>query len=225
MIAGQPPDMTDFSTLSFGHPSRHYSSGQMSAKHEGDTRLSQDVAKLLQDYDPEMAGKVRRTLKQWNNVIRDHLRNEMGLRLTVGDETQAVPIRVVDGMPAPFGDLVSSLDPAVWGFLLRMRVLEITMEGLRFTEKDYPALYIIPPGSLPPALPRGVSEARWFIEELVGWLKKQEVQARIKGIHPDVLGAYFFRVPAISVYWMVIGIMSGVLGVSVDALANRGCDS
>ena len=34
----------------------------------------------------------------------------------------------------------------------------------------------------------------------------------------DILGAYFFRVPAISVYWMVIGIMSGVLGVSVEAL-------
>ncbi len=58
-----------------------------------------------------------------------------------------------------------------------------------------------------------------FIEELVGWLKKQEVQARIKGIHQDILGAYFFRVPAISVYWMVIGIMSGVLGVPVDGFA------
>jgi hypothetical protein len=34
---------------------------------------------------------------QWNNVIRDHLRNEIGLRLTVGDEAQAVPLRVVDG--------------------------------------------------------------------------------------------------------------------------------
>ena len=210
-------DMTDFPAFSFGHPNRHYSSLQMSAKCEGDAKLSQNVAKVLQDYDPEMADKVRRTLKQWNNVIRDHLRNEMGLRLTVGDEAQAVPLRVVDGMPASFGDLMSSLDPTVWGFLLRMRVLESTVEGLRFTEKDYPALFI-PPDSLPPALPKEVSTARWFVEDLVGWLKKQEVQARIKGIHQDILGAYFFRVPAISVYWMVIGIMSGVLGVSVEAL-------
>jgi hypothetical protein len=212
-------DMPDFSTSSFGHPSRHYSTAQMPAQHEGDTKLSRRVTSLLQEYDPEMADKVRRTLKQWNNVIRDHLRNEMGLRLTVGDEAQAVPLRVVDGMPATFGDLLSSLDPAIWGFLLRMRVLENTLEGLRFTEKGYPELFIRPPGSLPSPLPQGVSDARGFIEELVGWLKKQEVQARIKGIHQDILGAYFFRVPAISVYWMVIGIMSGVLGVPVDALA------
>ena len=165
-----------------------------------------------------MADKVRRALKQWNNVIRDCLRNEMGLRLTVGEEAQAVPLRVVDGMPAAFGDLLSSLDPTVWGFLLRMRVLENTLEGLRFTEKDYPMLLIRPAGSLPP-LPQKVSEARSFIEGFVVWLKKQEVQEHIKRIHQDILGAYFFRVPEISVYWMVIGIMSGVLGVPVDALA------
>ena len=56
---------------------------------EGDEKLSRQVAILLKEYDSEMADKVRRTLKQWNNVIRDHLRNEMGLRLTVGDEAQA----------------------------------------------------------------------------------------------------------------------------------------
>jgi hypothetical protein len=143
----------------------------------------------------------------------------MGLRLTVGDEAQAIPIRVVDGMPASFGDLLSSMDPAIWGFLLRMRVLENTLEGLRFTEKDYPKLYIEPASPLPRALPIAVSDARAFVEDLVAWLKRQEVQARIKRIHQDILGAYFFRVPAISVYWMVIGIMSGVLGVPVDALA------
>jgi hypothetical protein len=181
--------------------------------------ISQQVADLLHQYDAEMANKVRRTLKQWNNVIRDHLRNEMGLRLTVGNEAQAVPLRVVDGMPASFGDLLSSLDPIIWGFLLRMRVLENTLEGLRFTERDYSKLFIKPPGSLPTALPQEVSEARLFIEGLVVWLKKQEVQERLKRIQQDILGAYFFRVPEISVYWMVLGIMSGVLGVPVDALA------
>jgi hypothetical protein len=211
--------MTDFSTSSFGHPGRHYSSAHWAGTNEGDEKLCRQVANLLKEYDSEMADKVRRTLKQWNNVIRDHLRNEMGLRLTVGDEAQAIPIRVVDGMPVSFGDLLSSLDPATWGFLLRMRVLENTLEGLRFTEKDYPKLVIEPAGLLPHTLPRGVSDAKVFVEELVAWLKKQEVQARIKRIHQDILGAYFFRVPAISVYWMVIGIMSGVLGVPVDALA------
>ncbi|MGA7930784.1 MAG: hypothetical protein WCA20_32915 [Candidatus Sulfotelmatobacter sp.] len=211
--------MTDFTPSSFGHPSRHYSAPHATRDCEGDQRLGSQVAKLLQEYDKELVDKVRRTLKQWNNVIRDQLRNEMGLRLTVGDDAQAVPLRVVDGMPAMFGDLLSSLDPTVWGFLLRVRVLESTLEGLRFTESEFPKLFIRPPGSLPTALPHGVSDARSFIEALTVWLKKQQVQENIKRIQQDILWAYFFRVPEIFVYWMVIGIMSGVLGVPVDALA------
>src|SRR2546423_7147227 len=91
--------MSDFSTSSFGHAGRHYSAAHWAGTNEGDERLNRQVANLLKEYDAEMADKVRRTLKQWNNVIRDHLRNEMGLRLTVGDEAQSIPIRVVDGMP------------------------------------------------------------------------------------------------------------------------------
>lgn len=41
---------------------------------------------------------------------------------------------------------------------------------------------------------------------------------RITAIEEDVLGAYFFRVPEVRLYWMVIGFLSGVLGVSVEAL-------
>lgn len=210
--------MSELATSSFGHPTRHYASPHAAGKCEGDRRLSQQVAALLQEHDPELANKVRRTLKQWNNVIRDHLRTEMGLRLTVGDEAQAVPLRVIDGMPASFGDLLSSLDPAIWGFLLRIRLLENTVEGLRFTERDYPKLFIKLSGSLPTGLPQGALEVRSFIESLVVWLKKQEVQKNIARIRQDILGAYFFRVPEISVYWMVIGIMSGMLGVPVEAL-------
>jgi hypothetical protein len=125
----------------------------------------------------------------------------------------------VEGMPEPFSNFFSSINPTVWGFLLRMRVLENTVAGLQFTLRDYSQLLIIPEVSLPRDLPRGITEAQFFIEQFVAWLKRQEVQGNIKKIHQDILGAYFFRVPEIAVYWMVIGIMSGVLGVPVEALA------
>jgi hypothetical protein len=32
------------------------------------------------------------------------------------------------------------------------------------------------------------------------------------------LGAYFFRVPEVHLYWMVIGLVAGVLGISVESL-------
>lgn len=41
---------------------------------------------------------------------------------------------------------------------------------------------------------------------------------QIIGIDEDVLGAYFFRIPEIRLYWVVIGITSRALGVSAEAL-------
>ena len=41
---------------------------------------------------------------------------------------------------------------------------------------------------------------------------------RIVGINEDVLGAYFFRVPKIQIYWIVIGIVARLLKVSVETL-------
>lgn len=38
--------------------------------------------------------------------IRAVLRSEMALRLTFDGQTQAVPVNVVEGMPAPFADAI-----------------------------------------------------------------------------------------------------------------------
>jgi len=41
---------------------------------------------------------------------------------------------------------------------------------------------------------------------------------RIFDIREDVLGAYYFRIPEIRLYWVVIGIVARAIGVSVEAL-------
>jgi hypothetical protein len=41
---------------------------------------------------------------------------------------------------------------------------------------------------------------------------------QLVAIDEDVLGAYFFRIPEIHLYWVVIGITSRALGVSAEAL-------
>lgn len=210
--------MADFPESAFGHPQRHYSSHSPADVGAGNQELNKQVARLLHERDAEMPNKVQRAFKQWNNIVRDHLRNEMGLRLTVGEETQAVPVRIVAGMPARFEALISSFDPAVWPFLLRLRLLEATLEGLQFTEAKYPELYIEEESEIARGIPLGFTESGLFIEKLVAWLNKRKVQDQIRAIQEDVLGAYFFYVPEISLFWMVIGVMSGVLGVPVEAL-------
>jgi hypothetical protein len=54
----------------------------------------------------------------------------MGLRLSIGDETQAVPVRVVPGFPAPFQNVFEGILPGLWRFLLRLPALEATVKGL-----------------------------------------------------------------------------------------------
>jgi hypothetical protein len=49
-------------------------------------------------------------------------------------------------------------------------------------------------------------------------LRRLDFIERIRAIQEDVLGAYFFRLPEVRLYWMVVGFMAGVLGVPVEAL-------
>ena len=65
----------------FGSPSRQYSSTTApdAAKFAGaGGRTAANITALLKEYDPDLERRVFRSFKQWNNVVRDQLRNEMG---------------------------------------------------------------------------------------------------------------------------------------------------
>ena len=57
-----------------------------------------------------------------------------------------------------------------------------------------------------------------FAENLLKHIKKNDNAQRILKIDEDVLGAYFFRVPEIRIYWIVIGVYSQLLDVPIEAL-------
>src|SRR5664279_2807833 len=124
----------------FGSPRRQYSAttapdaAQFAA---AGGRAAADITALLQEYDPELERRVFRTFKQWNNVVRDQLRNEMGFRLSIGEESQAVPVRVMAGFPAAFQPVIDQIPPAVWRFLLRLPAFEHTITGLDSLIKAY----------------------------------------------------------------------------------------
>ncbi|MFQ5409671.1 MAG: hypothetical protein ACE5FI_14780, partial [Anaerolineales bacterium] len=76
-------------------------------------------AQLLRRYGDDLPKRVDRAYRQWNRIVRDSIRSETALRFTVGDDSVAVPIEVVDGMPGPFvshmGDLESGI---LWELIL-----------------------------------------------------------------------------------------------------------
>ncbi len=81
--------------------------------------IERRFAAFLAKIAPRLKEDVDRAFRQWNNVVRDHLRTETGLRLTVGNESQAVPVHIEDGLPKAFAQAIESSDEGTWALLLR----------------------------------------------------------------------------------------------------------
>lgn len=68
------------------------------------------------------------------------------------------------------------------------------------------------------ASPDELLHVRQTIEQLVERIGKAQILQQLQGIDEDILGAYFYRVPEVHLYWAVIGLVAGTIGVSVEAL-------
>jgi hypothetical protein len=129
--------MSDFSLGAFGHPNRHYSGGNGRAVTRERSEADAPLARLLEQLDPKLEERVNRAFRQWNQVLRDYLRTEMAFRLTIGEDAQAVPLRIVPGLPAPLRGVVRKLDETTLRLLLRLPLLESTATGLEFLEDQH----------------------------------------------------------------------------------------
>ena len=63
---------------------------------------------------------------------------------------------------------------------------------------------------------KGIEDVLKFTGALTQELERLELFNKIASIRQDILGAYFFYIPEIQVYWMVIGLFAGMLGVSAE---------
>jgi hypothetical protein len=200
----------------FGDEGKFYAAHQNN-RMPGSRSQAIKLKQLLDLYDPDLRIRVDRAFGQWNNVLRDYLRNETGLRLSVGDDKRAVPVRIDDGLPLPFQQVMDEFpNPEIWRLQLQSEALSLGARGLEAFENDFGivsrALENVP------ASIEDVRRVRDSFEMLNEWLKKLAILKRIGEIRQDVLGAYFFRIPEIRLYWMVIGLLSRALGVSAESL-------
>jgi hypothetical protein len=205
----------------FGAQERYYASGTPAKRSKSSEQQAaeQTISRLLSGYQQDWRERVTRTFNQWNNILRDYLRNETALRLTVGNEQQSVPVRVKDGLPQPFAEIVSAFDdPLIWKLYLNRSVLAASVKGLQLVEANAPAIFLRQGMQTSSATPEELQHTRELFEMINAYLDKLDIIKRIKGLDSDTLGAYFFRVPEIQLYWMVIGLMAGILNVSVEAL-------
>ena len=211
---------------SFGHEDRYYS-GWRAQQFSSDTSEVQLLSDVLGDEADELKRQVQVAKDKWSRRTQDWVRTETKLKLTHDGNAQAIPVKVADGLPPPFAIVVKRYqdDPELWHLLRNRSVLEDTVRGLDLVGgkveklKDrYKELKNI--GSNPPP---GVSsemfvDVKKFIKKLLELLKKGDIVKDLSNIQLDVLGAYFFKVPCIHLYWMPIALMAKILNVPVDAL-------
>ena len=149
---------------SWGHPDKYHSVGAFDSQNKKPAAVlakAKEIEAFLKARDPEIPQKVERTFRQWNLIIRDYLRNETGLRLSVGDSTQSVPVRIVSGLPKPFEDLVTDNSANRLMILLNRPSIINTAKGMAFFDEQFTTLLnerLVDPGKITPAEIRRVRE-------------------------------------------------------------------
>lgn len=213
-------DSNRASAKAWGHPSRHYSewgNGTYAAKRRPGEQNPGRWAEALEEASPGIRSSVERAYKQWNTILRDYLRSETALRLTVGDDSRSVPVRVVDGMPLPFASVMRELEGLEWLLLHRPTIVQAA-HGTQFMAHHVDEVRSVMGDKAGPSNRDEIQRVQQTAEAWLKELNHSKAIDRIIGIEEDVLGAYFYRVPEIRLYWVVIGITARALGVSAEAL-------
>ncbi|HPC65198.1 MAG TPA: hypothetical protein P5175_11680 [Anaerohalosphaeraceae bacterium] len=92
------------STNQFGGNDKYYLGAYADKQrtNQGAYKEHEIVYTLLQKVDYQIKERVERIYRQWNTVIRNHIRDETRLKLSGGEAYQAIPVKIVDGLPKLF---------------------------------------------------------------------------------------------------------------------------
>jgi hypothetical protein len=187
--------------------------------------LQQRVISLIAPLiPPDAQERVERAVKQFNNIVREHIRTETGLRLGDSQGTGTISVRVVSGFPAKLAELIDRhQDRVLWRLIIGQPKLGGIVEGLNYLLPDWPEfeewlnLPSVAKGSEP-----SLARTRDVAAALQRLAVTKKVLDELKEIHEDVLGVYRFSnrlSPAIEIYWMANALVAGALGVRIEDLA------
>jgi len=172
---------------------------------------------------PDAEERVTRAFKQWNQIVREHIRNETALRLMDGDGRNSIQVRVVEGFPIPLARLIDSYgDPVLWRIIVGQPKIGGVVEGLRFILEDWPSFenwdrLPAPAKGAEPHLARSLEVAEILQQLAVA----EEVRNQIRQIHKDILGVYRFTpglASQVELYWMPIAMVAAMLDVRIEDL-------
>ena len=172
---------------------------------------------------PDAEERVNRSFKQWNQIVRDHIRTETGLKLSDGDTRNAIPVRVVDGFPVELSQLIDQYrDPVMWRLIIGQPKLGGLIEGLKFLLREWDQFEQW--RSLPELAKNGHSvldRALQIATSLQQVALADKVVQQIKSIQKDILGVYRFPAgqgSSIELYWLPIAVVAAMIDVAIEDL-------
>lgn len=170
------------------------------------------LEELIRYVPADTEQRVSKAKERLNQVIREILRRETGLR----PQMQDFPVRIVPGLPR---ELVKKELPASEPVLLLAPHLQV----LRSIEDNSAQLIeLLTRREFQPLIQAGECEALKVVQALAKRLAEKVEQAKlvqaILSVEGDVLGVYSLGSRRIELYWAVIGIVARLLGLAVEDL-------
>jgi hypothetical protein len=209
------------SSITFGDDSHYYARNFVPERKPGvnqDTPQERKFRQLLLAQHSNIQERVEQACKQSNNSIREYLRSETALKLSQAERRQTVPIHVVDGIPESFSKIISQVpEPIIWQLYNNRAILENTSSGLSLLKNHLPEILRFFNREASEEQ-KSLDSSSVFVKELLSILEGFKLSDLIREVNEDILGAYFFKIPMIQIYWMPIGIVAGILNVSVENL-------
>ena len=194
----------------WGHSGRHYAEPMFQ---QGGIYVSKWWERTVESVAPGSRDTVTRAVSTWNQRVRNRLSVEMAFQL----KGRQVPIKVVDGLPAPLSQVLEPADslaevvlnqPLLRGVVAGTRFMEYTLDGVRG-----PTGEVVGPATL-----TEITKVRETAEAWLRLVKDHDLSQALRRINEDVLGAYYFHRREIGIFWMAIGLFSALYGISAEAL-------
>ncbi len=172
---------------------------------------------------PDAKERVERTLKQYDRLVRERIREDTRLGLGGQNSQSSIPIRAVDGFSLSIVRLIDKFhEVMLWRLITLQPKLGGVVEGLGALLRnwdDFEHWSALPRFAIGgnPALAR----ARDIAHALQTLVVTREVLEEIKQIHEDILGTYWHtgpKTPRIEIYWMAQALFAAAFNVRLEDL-------
>ena len=134
-------------------------------------------------------------------------------------EKHLVKVTVIDGLPGPVDELIGQFpDPVTWRLILHQRDFEAGGRSVALMQSELAGIVNLLQLEPLEERSRSLKLTETLLERIIHKLGEIPLLKQLYAIEMDILGAYHFKAPLVTLHWMVIALVSANLGISVEAL-------